>query len=79
MKKLLLLTSFVIGLCVSVSSQVFAFDVIVGSGVVNDPYYKMNGSNLNTMNSYIIPTKNDIDPETYSQDAERKYKLTRES
>lgn len=79
MKKLLLLTSFVIGLCVSVSSQVFAIDVIVGSGVANDPYFQMNGSNLNTMNSYIIPTKNDIDPETYSQDAEWKYKIVQEN
>lgn len=63
----------------SVLSQVFAVDVIVGSGVANDPYFQMNGSNLNTMNSYIIPTKNDVDPETYGQDSEWKYKLTREN
>ena len=78
MKKLFILTSCIVGLVMSVSSQVFAIDVIVGSGVVNDPYFQMNGANLNTMNSYILPTKNDIDPETYSQDAEWKYRLTKE-
>jgi hypothetical protein len=36
----------------------------------------MNGANLNTMNSYIIPSKNDIDPETYVQDSEWKYTIS---
>jgi hypothetical protein len=39
----------------------------------------MNASNLNTMNSYILPTKNDIDPESYSTDSEWKYKITKEN
>lgn len=30
-----------------------------------DLYYKMNGANLNTMNSYVIPQEAKIDPETY--------------
>lgn len=67
MKKLLLLTSMVCGLWMMVSSQVFAIDVIMGSGVINDPYFQMNSSNLNTMNSYIIPSLNDIDPVDYHQ------------
>lgn len=75
MKKLLLLTSFVIGLWMSVSSQVFAVDVIVGSGVANDPYFQMNSANLNTMNSYIIPTTNDIEPTSYQ---ELKYRLQKD-
>lgn len=35
----------------------------------------MNGVNLNTMNSYILPTKNDINPETYAEDSEWKYRV----
>ncbi|MCS6982821.1 MAG: F0F1 ATP synthase subunit A [Candidatus Absconditabacterales bacterium] len=45
----------------------FAVDIIVGSGVKNDPYYQMNSANLNTMNSYIIPVENDIDPQNYKE------------
>ena len=75
MKKLLLLTSFVIGLCVGVSSQVFAVNVIVGKEVGKDPYFQMNSANLNTMNSYIIPVKNDIDPTSYE---ELKYRLQKD-
>ncbi len=30
-----------------------------------DPYFEMNPSNLNTMNSYIVPTQVDIDPQDY--------------
>lgn len=48
----------------------------VTTDVANDLYYKMNGANLNTMNSYILPTKNDIDPETYSKDSEWKYSIS---
>ena len=65
MKKIGILTSIVFSL-LFVWTGVFAVDIIVGSGVKNDPYYQMNGANLNTMNSYILPTKNDIDPEKYS-------------
>lgn len=41
-----------------------------------DPYYIMNSANLNTMNSYIIPIKNDIDPTQYE---ELKYRLVKDS
>ncbi len=74
MKKIGILTSIVFSL-LFVWTGVFAVDIIVGSGVKNDPYYQMNGANLNTMNSYILPTKNDIDPEKYSEDSEWKYKI----
>lgn len=40
-----------------------------------DPYYIMNSANLNTMNSYIIPVKNDIDPTSYE---ELKYRLVKD-
>ncbi len=40
-----------------------------------DPYYIMNSANLNTMNSYIIPVKNDIDPTSYQ---ELKYRLQKD-
>ncbi|MBP6911301.1 hypothetical protein KBC03_07045 [Patescibacteria group bacterium] len=30
-----------------------------------DLYYIMNSANLNTMNSYVIPTMSRIDPEHY--------------
>ena len=39
----------------------------------------MNAANLNTMNSYILPIKNDIDPATYSEDSEWKYSLIKEN
>lgn len=32
---------------------------------IEDPYYIMNSANLNTMNSYVIPTQTHIDPEHY--------------
>jgi F0F1-type ATP synthase membrane subunit a len=32
---------------------------------IEDPYYIMNSANLNTMNSYVIPTTIDINPEKY--------------
>jgi hypothetical protein len=78
MKKISILTSIIFSL-LFVWTGVFAdtgsLDV-VGSGVVQssavdtgnigkDPYYIMNSANLNTMNSYIIPVKNDIDPTSY--------------
>ncbi len=40
-----------------------------------DLYYIMNSANLNTMNSYIIPVKNDIDPTNYE---ELKYRLVKD-
>jgi len=40
-----------------------------------DPYYIMNSANLNTMNSYIIPVKNDIDPTSYQ---ELKYRIQKD-
>lgn len=73
MKKLLYLTIIVVWLLIS--AQTFAVDVIVGDAVKNDPYFQMNWANLNTMNSYILPVKNDIDPEKYSEDSEWKYRI----
>jgi len=32
---------------------------------IEDPYYIMNSANLNTMNSYVIPTTITINPEKY--------------
>lgn len=32
---------------------------------IEDPYYIMNSANLNTMNSYVIPTQININPEKY--------------
>ncbi len=63
-------------LCVVMISPVFALDVTVGSGVVADPYFQMNSANLNTMNSYIIPVDNDINPTSYE---EMKYRLQKDS
>lgn len=34
----------------------------------HDPYYDMIPANLNTMNSYFIPSETDIDPSTYDTD-----------
>lgn len=74
MKKLLYLIIILVWLLLTANT--FAIDIIIGDAVKNDPYFQMNGANLNTMNSYILPTKNDIIPETYSQDSEWKYKVT---
>lgn len=57
------------------ASPLFAVDIIVWSWVKNDPYYQMNSANLNTMNSYIIPVENDIDPQNYT---ELKYSISSE-
>ena len=50
---------------------------IVDTGATKwkDLYYIMNSANLNTMNSYIIPVKNDIDPTNYE---ELKYRLVKD-
>ena len=74
MKKILILTSMVCSF-LFLWASVFAIDVQIGKEVANDPYFEMNGANLNTMNSYILPTKNDINPETYMEDSEWKYKI----
>ncbi len=42
----------------------FAIDIKVGQQVADDPYFQMNSSNLNTMNSYIIPAQARIDDVT---------------
>lgn len=48
------------------------FSFVSGFVSVFDPYYEMNASNLNTMNSYIIPVQSNIDPTNYE---DRKYQL----
>ena len=42
-------------------ASVFAIDIQIGKEVANDPYFEMNPSNLNTMNSYILPTEAKLD------------------
>lgn len=37
--------------------SLYAVDVRVGQEMVDDPYSIMSPSNLNTMNSYIVPTQ----------------------
>jgi F0F1-type ATP synthase membrane subunit a len=87
MKKISILTSIIFSL-LFVWTGVFADTgslAVVESGVVQwsttgtnewkDPYYIMNSANLNTMNSYIIPVKNDIDPTSYQ---ELKYRLVKD-
>lgn len=80
-KYLLYLMSWVILL----SSATYAADIVVeqnwASNTVReikeweDLYYIMNSANLNTMNSYVIPTEVDINPEQYT---EHQYVLTNE-
>ena len=48
--------------------SVFAIDVKIGSQIADDPYYQMTPSNLNTMNSYIIPDQTKLtDTSSYPQ------------
>lgn len=64
-KKLYILTMVLVW--VLVTTQSFAIDVTIGKDTANDPYFQMNPSNLNTMNSYILPTQAKIDDvESYS-------------
>lgn len=41
--------------------------VDITTDIADDPYYQMNSSNLNTMNSYIIPDQNDVNPQAYDE------------
>lgn len=59
MKKLLYLTIIVVWLLMT--AHTFAVDVTLGKDISKDPYFEMNPSNLNTMNSYIIPTNAKLD------------------
>lgn len=59
MKKLLYLTIIMVWLLMT--AQTFAVDITLGMDIAKDPYFEMNPSNLNTMNSYIIPTQTKLE------------------
>lgn len=76
MKKILTFTSMVCSF-LFVWASVFAIDVQIGKEIARDPYFEMNPSNLNTMNSYILPTQTKLENvESYPT---TKYSLQRDN